>query len=56
MAFNDFYTASDLCSAHNVLAHEDYWLETPHIEYQGPDFDPEADEAESDLGMCTIMY
>ncbi|KAG5181952.1 peptidase S8/S53 domain-containing protein [Tribonema minus] len=49
VAFDDFYRSSDLCAAHNLLAHDDYWLEPPYVEYEGPPFDPVADEAESDL-------
>jgi hypothetical protein len=58
VAFDDFYRSSDLCAAHNVLAHDDYWLSPPPVRYEGPDFDPSADEAESDLGKqysCIIQ-
>jgi hypothetical protein len=34
----------------DVLAHDDYWLSPPQVRYEGPEFDPTADEAESDLG------
>lgn len=40
---------SDLCAAHNLLAPDADWLNPPEVTYVGPPFDPEADEAESDL-------
>lgn len=42
---------ADLCAAHNLLGRSTLseWLETPDVTTLGPEFDPEADEAESDL-------
>lgn len=48
-AFDDFYRESDLCAASALLTSDDYWLQPPDVDYVGPDIDPEADEAESDL-------
>jgi subtilase family serine protease len=48
-AFDDFYVPSDLCSAHNMLATDEQWVQSPRITYKGPSFDANADEAESDL-------
>lgn len=40
---------ADLCAAHNLLAPDSDWLDPPDVTYIGPAFDPEANEAESDL-------
>jgi hypothetical protein len=56
VAFNDYYTQSDLCAANTMLAHEDYWLNSVDsiVEYDGPDFDGTADQSESDLGKSLL--
>eukprot|EP00953_Heterococcus_sp_UTEX-ZZ885_P035537 18342-Heterococcus_DN1.PRE.1 len=57
VAFNDYYTQSDLCAANTMLAHEDYWLNSVDsiVEYDGPEFDGTADQSESDLGKSLTM-
>ena len=40
---------ADLCAAHNLLARDLEWLDPPEVTVLGPEFDPKADEAESDL-------
>lgn len=40
---------ADLCAAHNLLAPDSDWLSPPDVTDYWPSFDPEADEAESDL-------
>jgi hypothetical protein len=57
VAFNDYYTQSDLCAANTMLAHEDYWLNSVDsiIEYAGPEFDATADQSESDLGKLIYI-
>ena len=40
---------ADLCVAHNLLARDLEWLDPPEVTVLGPEFDPKADEVESDL-------